>query len=242
MGFKNTLSESVRGFIFTCSYSKPMIISPVSLCVRLKFFFLEHFQRAISTVYGFLSVCFRLNSNIRHKTGTHVFWENGVDYPRVSPGAHPLANKPEDSGYEIVWCTVWHHFYMWLLDVSLKEYVQTHSLVWSFLTPVRRLECHNFSPQARTAILAAFSPLQRSHMRRRLTAVFHAPTHAPHMDTRWKCIKLRGHHPLYKTYVLWYRTHRGLYRYIPGSLYDEQICGRNRLHKLGFFSVIWLAN
>ena len=94
---KNTLSESVRGFIFTCSYSKPMIISP-----RLKFLFLEHFQPAISTVYGFLSVCFRLNSNIRHKTGTHVFWENGVDYPRVSPGAHPLAKKPEDSGYEIV--------------------------------------------------------------------------------------------------------------------------------------------
>ena len=50
----NTLTESVRGFIFTCSYSKPMINSPVSLCVRLKFLFLEHFQPAISTVYGFL--------------------------------------------------------------------------------------------------------------------------------------------------------------------------------------------
>ena len=36
-----------------------------------------------------------------NKTGTHFFWENGVDYPRVSPGAHPLAKKPEDSGYEI---------------------------------------------------------------------------------------------------------------------------------------------
>ena len=24
-----------------------------------------------------------------------------IDYPRVSPGAHPLAKKPEDSGYEI---------------------------------------------------------------------------------------------------------------------------------------------
>ena len=24
-----------------------------------------------------------------------------VDYPRVSPGAHPLTKKPEDSGYEI---------------------------------------------------------------------------------------------------------------------------------------------
>ena len=45
--------------------------------------------------------CFRLKSSIRNKTGTHVFWENGVDYPRVSPGAHPLAKKPEDSGYEI---------------------------------------------------------------------------------------------------------------------------------------------
>ena len=38
----------------TCSYSKPMIISSVSLCVRLKFLFLKHFQPAISTVYGFL--------------------------------------------------------------------------------------------------------------------------------------------------------------------------------------------
>ena len=79
-----------------------MIISPVSLCVRLKFLFLEHFQPAISTVNGFLFSASVLNSTIRHKTGTHVFWENGVDYPRVSPGAHPLAKKPEDSGYEIV--------------------------------------------------------------------------------------------------------------------------------------------
>ena len=47
---KNTLTESVRGFIFICSYTKPMNISPVSLCVRLKFLFLEHFQPAISTV------------------------------------------------------------------------------------------------------------------------------------------------------------------------------------------------
>ena len=30
------------------------VISPVSLCVRLKFLFLEHFQPAISTVYGSL--------------------------------------------------------------------------------------------------------------------------------------------------------------------------------------------
>ena len=29
-------------------------LAPVSLCVRLKFLFLEHFQPAISTVYGFL--------------------------------------------------------------------------------------------------------------------------------------------------------------------------------------------
>ena len=78
-----------------------MNISPVSLCVRLKFLFLEHFQPAISTVYGSLFFSFRLNSSIRNKTGTHVFWENGVDYPRVSPGAHPLTKKPEDSGYEI---------------------------------------------------------------------------------------------------------------------------------------------
>ena len=38
---------------------------------------------------------------MRNKTGTHVFWEKGVHYPRVSPGAHPLTKKPEDSGYEI---------------------------------------------------------------------------------------------------------------------------------------------
>ena len=40
--------------------------------------------------------CFRLNSSICNKTGTHVFWDNGV-----SPGAHPLTKKPEDSGYEL---------------------------------------------------------------------------------------------------------------------------------------------
>ena len=38
---------------------------------------------------------------MRNKTGTHVFWENGVHYPRVFRGAHPLTKKPEDSGYEI---------------------------------------------------------------------------------------------------------------------------------------------
>ena len=32
-----------------------------------------------------------------------------VQYPRVSPGAHPLTKKPEDSGYEIgwEWCNIW---------------------------------------------------------------------------------------------------------------------------------------
>ena len=78
-----------------------MTISPVSLCVRLKFLFLEHFQPCHFYCLRFSLYCFRLNSTIRHETGTHVFWENGVDYPRVSPGAHPLAKKPEDSGYEI---------------------------------------------------------------------------------------------------------------------------------------------
>ena len=89
------------GFIFTYSYSKPMIISPVSLCVRLKFFFLEHFQPRHFYCLRFCLFCFRLKSSIRNKTGTHVFWENEVDYLRVSPGAHPLAKKAEDSRYEI---------------------------------------------------------------------------------------------------------------------------------------------
>ena len=77
---------------------------------------------------------------------------------------------------------------MWLLYVSIKEYVQTYSLVWPFLTPVRRLECHNFSPQPRTAILAAFSPLKRSHMRRRLTAVlaqWDSSPYSPERATRY---------------------------------------------------------
>ena len=81
-----------------------MIISPVSLCVRLKFLFLEHFRTRHFYCLLFSLFCFRLNSNIRNNTGTHVFWENGVDYPRVSPGAHPLVKKPEDSGYEIGIC------------------------------------------------------------------------------------------------------------------------------------------
>ena len=50
--------------------------------------------------------CFRLNSSMRNKTGILVFWESGVHYPRVSPSAHPLTKKPEDSGYEIAL----HHF------------------------------------------------------------------------------------------------------------------------------------
>ena len=71
------------------------------LCyVRLRFLFLEHFQPAISTVFCSL-FCFRLNSSMRYTNGTHVFWENGIHYPRVSPGAHPLTKNPEDSGYEI---------------------------------------------------------------------------------------------------------------------------------------------
>ena len=38
---------------------------------------------------------------MRNKTGTPVFWENGVHYPRVFQGAYSLTKKPEDSGYEI---------------------------------------------------------------------------------------------------------------------------------------------
>ena len=100
---KNTLTESVRGFIFTCSYSKSMITSPVSLTVckaKIPVFrtlSTRHFYCLRSSLF-----CFRLNSSTRNKTGTHVFWGNGVDYTRVSPGTHPLAKKPEDSGYEIV--------------------------------------------------------------------------------------------------------------------------------------------
>ena len=30
---------------------------------------------------------------MRNKTGTHVFWENGVHYPRVSPGYLPDDQK-----------------------------------------------------------------------------------------------------------------------------------------------------
>ena len=60
-------------------------------CVRLKLLFLEHCQPAISTVYCFLFSVFRLNSSMRNKTETHVFWENGVYYPRVFPSAHSFA-------------------------------------------------------------------------------------------------------------------------------------------------------
>ena len=70
------------------------------------------------------------------------------------------------------------------MPVSITKDVQTYSLVWSFLTPVKRLECHNLNPRGRTAILTAFPAfsdafsLQRSHMRRRLTAVS-TLTHTP---------------------------------------------------------------
>ena len=78
-----------------------MIISPVSFLCKAKILV----SRTLSTRHfyclRFSLFCFLLNSNIRNKTGTHVFRENGVDYPRVSPGAHPLTKKPEDSGYEI---------------------------------------------------------------------------------------------------------------------------------------------
>ena len=42
-----------------------------------------------------------LHDGMLAETLTHVFWENGVHYPRVSPGAQPLTKKPEDSGFEI---------------------------------------------------------------------------------------------------------------------------------------------
>ena len=45
-----------------------------------------------------LFTVFSFQNNFRNKTGTHAFWENGVHYPRVFPGAHPLTKNPEDSG------------------------------------------------------------------------------------------------------------------------------------------------
>ena len=38
-----------------------------------------------------------------NKTGTHVFWEKGVHYPRVSPGAHPLTKSPRTLGTRLLW-------------------------------------------------------------------------------------------------------------------------------------------
>ena len=69
-----------------------MIISSVSLTVcKAKIFV----SRTLSTRHfyclWFSLFCFRLKSSMLNKTGTHVFWENGVDYPRISAGAHPLA-------------------------------------------------------------------------------------------------------------------------------------------------------
>ena len=43
---------------------------------------------------------------------------------------------------------------MWLLYVSIKKYVQTYSLVWSFLTPVRRFEPTRFGRLFATPTLA----------------------------------------------------------------------------------------
>lgn len=42
-----------------------------------------------------------LISNMHSKTGAPRFLrKNGVYYPRVCSGAHPLTKKPDDSGYE----------------------------------------------------------------------------------------------------------------------------------------------
>ena len=61
---KNTLSESVRGFIFTCSYSKPMIISPVSLKVcKAKFFVSQTLSTRHLYCLRFSLFSFRLNSS-----------------------------------------------------------------------------------------------------------------------------------------------------------------------------------
>ena len=105
---KNTLTESVRGFIFTRSYRKPMIISPVCLMVcKAKIFVSRTLSTRHSYCLRFSLYCFCLNSSMRNKTGTHVFWENGVDYPGVFPGARPLTKKPAHSGYEIDLDSLW---------------------------------------------------------------------------------------------------------------------------------------
>ena len=86
---ENTLTESVRSFIFTRSYSQFLFLQFLLWCLRLK----DFFSRTLSTrhFYCLLFSLFRL---------THVFWENGVHYPTVSLGAHPLTKKPKDSRYE----------------------------------------------------------------------------------------------------------------------------------------------
>ena len=42
-----------------------------------------------------------------------------IDYPRVSPGAHPLAKKPEDSGYEI---ETYLSFVLWVANLVLRVF------------------------------------------------------------------------------------------------------------------------
>ena len=53
-GIENTLTESVRSFIFTRSYSQFLFLQFLLWCLRLQCLFLEHFQPAISTVFCFL--------------------------------------------------------------------------------------------------------------------------------------------------------------------------------------------
>ena len=71
---KNTLTESVRGFIFTRSYRKPMIISPVCLMVcKAKIFVSRTLSTRHSYCLRFSLYCFCLNSSMRNKTGTPRF-------------------------------------------------------------------------------------------------------------------------------------------------------------------------
>ena len=72
----NTLTESVRSLIFTRSYSKPMIISPVSFMeCKSKIFVSRRFSTRYFYCLLFSLFCFRLNSSMRNKNGTDVFWE-----------------------------------------------------------------------------------------------------------------------------------------------------------------------
>ena len=104
-----------------------MIISAVSLTLVCKDKILV--SRTFSTRHfyclRFSLFRFRLNSSIRNKTGTHVFWENGVDYPRVFPGVHPLAKKPEDSGYEIELVAKFYKFAIYKSDKNNLIFIDT---------------------------------------------------------------------------------------------------------------------